>query len=515
MSQPGKARIGHRAPDFHCDAVTKGVIEEVSLSTYIDPTSANPPWLIILFISATFSFVCPTEVLAFQNCLEEFKDRNCEVVFVSVDSKHALWHWQNVPRTYGGLGLMGKEGDDGSPCVSLLSDASHRMSRDYGVLIEEEGVCLRCMFILDGDGVVQQITINNLTVGRSVLEALRLLEAFQAVARHGVLCPIDWKPSVDAADSTNSISNTLRDSYEDRLKNLQHEFGDEVVVTDLDDKKANGSASSSSGSKSSTSGSGRGRAEQDQSQTRPQPQPQQQSPPSPSPSPSTAPAETSSSTSVSTVTQYTKLEPEPLPPNPSVKSPRYLSLQLSLVIKFNVFLAFHTLCLRAAEFERHACPDAAVGENRDKRNTYESRRGSHIILEFADPTSSPQGTPSPSPSPFSYPLHPRHSSPTSLSTTSSPGLSGVTERASALQGQGITSSGAGAGGGGQQTRLQATFEAIKKMSAGLGSPRILGTGTGTGTGLRHEGHALARKEPVSFVWGQREERKKRKNGRRA
>lgn len=71
-----------------------------------------------------------------------------------------------------------------------------------------------------------QVTLNNLTVGRSVLEALRLLEAFQAVAKHGVLCPVDWKPTSDAADTLNTISNTLTESYEERLANLQKEFGD-------------------------------------------------------------------------------------------------------------------------------------------------------------------------------------------------------------------------------------------------------------------------------------------------
>lgn len=138
--------------------LTHTTITEVSLSTYIRPSikpgepNLDAPWLIILFIPAAFSFVCPTEVLAFQNCLDEFKDRNCSVVFVSVDTKHALWHWQNVPRQYGGLGMVD---------ISLLSDATHRISRDYGVLIEEEGISLRGMFIIDGEGIVQQVSLCN------------------------------------------------------------------------------------------------------------------------------------------------------------------------------------------------------------------------------------------------------------------------------------------------------------------------------------------------------------------
>lgn len=165
MCSLGRVRIGHKAPDFHCDAIVKGCIEgihldipsissssliilsEVSLESYI--SEKTPQWLILLFIPAAFSFVCPTEVLAFQNCLDEFRDRNCDVVFVSVDTKHSLWHWQNVPRQYGGLGQID---------IALLSDVSHKMSRDYGVLIEEEGVCLRGMFILDDFGMVQQVS---------------------------------------------------------------------------------------------------------------------------------------------------------------------------------------------------------------------------------------------------------------------------------------------------------------------------------------------------------------------
>ena len=91
-----------------------------------------------------------------------------------------------------------------------------------------------------------QVTLNNLTVGRSVLEALRLLEAFQAVAKHGVLCPIDWHASGNTSDTMKTISNTLTESYDDRLANLQDEFGDHIVVTDLDAKHKGNSRQNSS-----------------------------------------------------------------------------------------------------------------------------------------------------------------------------------------------------------------------------------------------------------------------------
>lgn len=131
---------------------------ELTLDSFIRPSASpscpdpNAPWLLLLFIPAAFSFVCPTEVIAFQNCYEEFKDRNCDIAFVSVDTKHSLWHWQNVPRQYGGLGNID---------IPLLSDATHKIGRDYGVLVEEEGVSLRGMFIIDNDGLVQQVCVHN------------------------------------------------------------------------------------------------------------------------------------------------------------------------------------------------------------------------------------------------------------------------------------------------------------------------------------------------------------------
>ncbi|KAF2624694.1 thioredoxin-like protein [Macroventuria anomochaeta] len=152
MSQLGQVRIRHKAPNFHCEAVVGGAIQEVSLSTFIalrSPGTPDPdkPWLLLLFIPAAFSCVCPTEVIAFQNCYDEVCDRYCSIAFVSVDTEHSLWHWQNVPRQYGGLGNID---------IPLLSDATHKIGRDYGVLVEEEGVSLRGVFIVDGEGLVQQ-----------------------------------------------------------------------------------------------------------------------------------------------------------------------------------------------------------------------------------------------------------------------------------------------------------------------------------------------------------------------
>ncbi|KAF9698446.1 hypothetical protein EKO04_003928 [Ascochyta lentis] len=235
MSLLGQVRIGHKAPGFHCEAVIGGTIKEVSLDTFIRPLASpgtsnpNAPWLLLLFIPSAFSVVCPTEVIALQNCSYEFRNRHCSIAFVSVDTKHSLWYWQNVPRQYGGQGSID---------IPLLSDATHKIGRDYGVLVEGEGASLRGMFIIDGEGLVQQITLNNFMVGRSVLEALRLLEAFQAVAKHGVLYPVDWKLSSHASETLNTISNTLVESYENRLANLHKGLRD-VQIADLDVRHRN------------------------------------------------------------------------------------------------------------------------------------------------------------------------------------------------------------------------------------------------------------------------------------
>ena len=211
MPVQGKARVGHKAPDFRCDAVVDGAFAALSLDTYIK----NKQWLVLHFIPAAFSFVCPTEVLAFHNCIDEFIERNCAVAFVSTDSKHSLWQWQNLPRKIGGLGKVR---------VPLLSDQSHQMSRDYGVLLEKTGMDLRGSYIIDPQGIIQQVTINNVAVGRSVLEALRLVEAFQSVVEKGVLCPANWKPGEDTLDET----------YESRDELLSRTAPDELQVKNLD-----------------------------------------------------------------------------------------------------------------------------------------------------------------------------------------------------------------------------------------------------------------------------------------
>ncbi len=169
--------VGKEAPTFSLDAVINGQFKQISLDDY------EGKWLVVFFYPLDFTFVCPTEILAFSDRIDEFKKLGAEVVGVSVDSKYTHLAWTEKPRDAGGIqGLK----------YPLVSDLHKQMSVDYGVL--HDGVALRGLFIIDPDGVIQHATINNLAVGRSVDETLRVLTAFQYVRENGEVCPANWKP---------------------------------------------------------------------------------------------------------------------------------------------------------------------------------------------------------------------------------------------------------------------------------------------------------------------------------
>ena len=147
--------------------------------------SKSQDWRIFLFYPLDFTFVCPTELLAFDERLSEFLDRNCSVYGVSVDSEHSHLAWSHTPRHRGGV--------DGIE-LPLVSDLTKRLSRRFGVLDETSGVAYRGLFILDPHGVVRIAHVNDLPIGRSVDEALRLVDALQFYEQHGEVCPANWNP---------------------------------------------------------------------------------------------------------------------------------------------------------------------------------------------------------------------------------------------------------------------------------------------------------------------------------
>lgn len=175
-----KVKILKPAPYFTGTAVMKD-------STFADLklTDFAGKYLILLFYPLDFTFVCPTEIIAFSDRAHEFEDLNTAVVAISTDSKFTHLAWVNTPRKQGGLGHVN---------IPLLSDLTHQISKDYGVYLEHLGHSLRGLFIIDGNGIVRQITMNDLPVGRSVDETLRLVQAFQYADSHGEVCPAGWKP---------------------------------------------------------------------------------------------------------------------------------------------------------------------------------------------------------------------------------------------------------------------------------------------------------------------------------
>lgn len=169
--------VGNTAPDFTADAVVNGEIKTISLHK----DYANK-WKVLYFYPLDFTFVCPTEITAFEDTLSKFKELNCEVIGCSVDSAFSHLAWTNIERTKGGLGKMQHP---------LVADLSKSIARSYEVL-SGEAVALRGVFVIDDKNIVQTATVNNLSVGRNVDEVLRTVEAYQYTAKHGEVCPAGW-----------------------------------------------------------------------------------------------------------------------------------------------------------------------------------------------------------------------------------------------------------------------------------------------------------------------------------
>ncbi|HUM01664.1 MAG TPA: peroxiredoxin [Thermoanaerobaculia bacterium] len=171
--------IGLKAPEFVQEGVLGGRFATYRLSDY------RGKWVVLFFYPLDFTFVCPTEILAFSDRLGEFRKLGAELLGVSVDSKFSHLAWTEKPRKQGGIqGLA----------YPLLEDLRKELAAAYGVLDVAGAVALRGLFLIDPDGVVQHATVNNLAVGRSVDETLRVLQAFQFVREHGEVCPADWRP---------------------------------------------------------------------------------------------------------------------------------------------------------------------------------------------------------------------------------------------------------------------------------------------------------------------------------
>jgi peroxiredoxin 2/4 len=167
------------APDFTAQAVFENnEIKELSLSSYKDKS-----YVLLFFYPLDFTFVCPSEIIAFDKKLDEFKKRNVEVIGVSVDSQFTHFAWKNTKVEDGGIGQVK---------YPLVADLNKNIAKDYGVLLEDAGVALRGLFLIDKLGIIRHAVVNDLPLGRNVDEAIRMVDALQFTEQHGEVCPANW-----------------------------------------------------------------------------------------------------------------------------------------------------------------------------------------------------------------------------------------------------------------------------------------------------------------------------------
>lgn len=175
--EPITAKVGQPAPDFNMPSTKnmETLAENVKLSDYAGK------WLILLFYPLDFTFVCPTELTAFSDRLEELQGIGAEVIGISTDSVHSHRAWIKTPREQNGVaGLQ----------YPLASDVGGKLARNFNILVEEEGIALRGLYIINPEGVLQYAVVHDLNIGRSVDETLRVLQGLQT----GGLCSADWTP---------------------------------------------------------------------------------------------------------------------------------------------------------------------------------------------------------------------------------------------------------------------------------------------------------------------------------
>ncbi len=171
--------VGKPAPKFQGSAVVKNqIIKDFSLDNFKDK------YVVLFFYPLNFTFVCPTELHAFQEMLGEFEKRHAQVIGCSVDSCYSHQAWLNTPKSKGGIqGIT----------YPLLSDINKTITRDYDVLLHKEGIAYRGLFLIDRMGIVRHQVVNDLPLGRSVNEALRMLDALIFFEKHGEVCPANWQ----------------------------------------------------------------------------------------------------------------------------------------------------------------------------------------------------------------------------------------------------------------------------------------------------------------------------------
>jgi len=172
------------APDFTAAAV----MPDNSFNDDFTLSSLRGKYVVLFFYPLDFTFVCPSEIIAFDKALAKFKAKNTEVIGVSVDSKFTHLAWKETPRNKGGIGPIQ---------YPLVADLNKKISEQYGVLLDA-GIALRGLFLIDTKGVVRHALVNDLPLGRSVDEALRMVDALQFTEKYGEVCPANWREGDEA-----------------------------------------------------------------------------------------------------------------------------------------------------------------------------------------------------------------------------------------------------------------------------------------------------------------------------
>jgi len=180
--------VTKEAPDFTATAV----MGDNSFNDGFKLSDLRGKYALVFFYPLDFTFVCPSEIIAFDKAYEKFQAKNCEVVGVSIDSHFSHFAWKNTPVNEGGIGQVK---------FPLVADLTKQVSRDFGVLFND-AIALRGLFLIDKDGVVRHAVVNDLPLGRNVDEALRMLDALQFTEEHGEVCPANWNAGDDAMKPT-------------------------------------------------------------------------------------------------------------------------------------------------------------------------------------------------------------------------------------------------------------------------------------------------------------------------
>jgi peroxiredoxin (alkyl hydroperoxide reductase subunit C) len=195
-------QVGQPAPAFGGTAVVGNEFVDLSYekgTLKVGKDKFTGKYVVLFFYPLDFTFVCPTEIIAFSDRIDEFEKIGAKVVGASIDSQYSHLAWKNTPRNKGGLGEIK---------YPLLADVSKESAFNYNVLLEN-GVAARGIFIIDDKGILQSYTVNNLGVGRNVDEALRIIQAYQFVAQYGEVCPANWKPGAKTMKPDPSGSQPL------------------------------------------------------------------------------------------------------------------------------------------------------------------------------------------------------------------------------------------------------------------------------------------------------------------